>query len=279
MCIRDRPSWTRRTSRRWKTCWPSTRSPIIPPNPLFAWMRNLSRCTLTCERRYRPNRRNWPSKTTSINGAARLTQVRHRIGRKRAKPFRISSGNGRVYTTFAIEFEAFGEADAALVKEGSLVGVGFGDTAETKLAAVGGGKDDVGALQGGKQGDRFHRRQWHVIIDTAGGFFRNHRWPAFQQMLERHPECVAKKCHHDVGFDPRLQLMVQGTDGQLAFQSAKRGLRFGELHVLRGCKKDCVNGHRRDHTKETRWLSTSNSLTNCWRTTRSPKTSLAKTVY
>jgi hypothetical protein len=26
---------SRRTSRRWKTCWPSTRSPIIPPNPLF----------------------------------------------------------------------------------------------------------------------------------------------------------------------------------------------------------------------------------------------------
>jgi len=33
------PSWTSRTSKRWKTCWPSTRSPTIPPNPSFAWMR------------------------------------------------------------------------------------------------------------------------------------------------------------------------------------------------------------------------------------------------
>src|ERR1035441_8891268 len=117
----------------------------------------------------------------------RLAQVRHETGQKWAKPFRISSGNGRVYTTFSIEVKAIGEADVELLKEGSLFGVGFGDTAETKLAAVGGGKDDVGALQGGQQGDGFHRRQWRGIIDTAGGFLRNHRWPAFQQMLERHP--------------------------------------------------------------------------------------------
>src|SRR5260370_36741870 len=108
-----------------------------------------------------------------------LAQVRHETGREWAKPFRISSGNSRVYTTFSIEFEAFGEADVELLKEGSLVGFGLGDTAETKLAAVGGGKDAVGALQGGQQGDVFHRRQWRGIIDTAGGFFRNHRWPAF----------------------------------------------------------------------------------------------------
>lgn len=35
-----------------------------------------------------------------------LTQVRHDRERRAAKSFRISSGNHRVYTTFAIEFEA-----------------------------------------------------------------------------------------------------------------------------------------------------------------------------
>src|ERR1039458_10141345 len=47
----------------------------------------------------------------------------------------------------------------------------------------------------------------------------------------------------------------------------------------RGCKLNCVNGHRKNDTKETRWPSTSTSSTNCWRTTRSPKTSLAKMVF
>src|SRR5258708_21324943 len=35
-----------------------------------------------------------------------------------------------------------------------------------------------------------------------------------------------------------------------------------------GYKLNCVNGHRKDHTKETRWLLTSNSSTSCWRTTK-----------
>src|ERR1035438_852622 len=53
----------------------------------------------------------------------------------------------------------------------------------------------------------------------------------------------------------------------------------GNAHAGRGgCKLNCVNGHRKNDTKETRWPSTSTSSTNCWRTTRSPKTSLAKMV-
>ena len=39
---------------------------------------------------------------------------------------------------------------------------------------------------------------------------------------------------------------------------------------------DCVNGHRKEHTKETRWLWTSDSSTSCWWTTRSQKTSWGK---
>ncbi len=44
-----------------------------------------------------------------------LAEVRHDRGRKAGKPFRISSGNRRVYTTFAIEFEPFGEAEPELL--------------------------------------------------------------------------------------------------------------------------------------------------------------------
>jgi hypothetical protein len=46
-----------------------------------------------------------------------------------------------------------------------------------------------------------------------------------------------------------------------------------QLLIERGYKVNCVNGHRKDQTKETRWLSTSDSSTSCWRTIRSQKTS------
>ncbi len=40
----------------------------------------------------------------------------------------------------------------------------------------------------------------------------------------------------------------------------------------RGYKLNCVNDHRKEHTEETRWLSTLNSSTSCWRTIKSQKT-------
>jgi hypothetical protein len=38
----------------------------------------------------------------------RLTQVRHGMVENPPNPFRISSGNSRVYTTFAIELKTLG---------------------------------------------------------------------------------------------------------------------------------------------------------------------------
>ena len=46
-----------------------------------------------------------------------LTEVRHDSRRKAAKSFRISSGNRRVYTTFAIEFETLGETQSELLEQ------------------------------------------------------------------------------------------------------------------------------------------------------------------
>jgi hypothetical protein len=65
-----------------------------------------------------------------------LTQVRHGAGWNCANWLRISSGCGRVYTTFAVEFEAVGKADAELLKERLLLGRGFGDAAQTDLMTV-----------------------------------------------------------------------------------------------------------------------------------------------
>jgi hypothetical protein len=42
---------------------------------------------------------------------------------------------------------------------------------------------------------------------------------------------------------------------------------------IRGCKLNCVNGHQKDHTKETRWPLTSNSSISCWPATKRRKTS------
>lgn len=56
-----------------------------------------------------------------IDGAFRfceqLTQVRHDGGREAGKAFRISSGDRRVYTTFAIELEPPGEAETELLQK------------------------------------------------------------------------------------------------------------------------------------------------------------------
>jgi hypothetical protein len=47
-----------------------------------------------------------------------LAEVRHDWGRESGKSFIISSGNRQVYTTFAIEFEVLGKAEAGLVQVG-----------------------------------------------------------------------------------------------------------------------------------------------------------------
>ena len=46
-----------------------------------------------------------------------------------------------------MEFETFGQAEAELVEQGFLLRRGFGDAAQADLASVGGGQNDVGALQ------------------------------------------------------------------------------------------------------------------------------------
>jgi hypothetical protein len=90
--------------------------------------------------------------------ALTLTELRHDWGRKSAKWFRISLGNGRVYTTFAIEFEPFGEGEAELSQKRFLLGGGFGDPRKANLTTVGSGQDNVGALQRGQESESLYCR-------------------------------------------------------------------------------------------------------------------------
>src|ERR1022692_250404 len=85
-----------------------------------------------------------------------LAQVRHGMGSETANPFRISSGYSRVCTTLAIELEVFGQAGAELPEQKFLLCRWLGYAAQTDLPTVGSGKNDIGALQGGKQRDGPH---------------------------------------------------------------------------------------------------------------------------
>src|SRR3954469_19655990 len=149
-------------------------------------------------------------------GSSQLAEVRHGSGRNWSKCFRINSGDGRVYTTLAVEFEMLGETDTELQEERSLLGRGFGDAAQPDLVAIGGGKDDIGTLQRGKQSERPHRREWLGGLDAAHRR-RNNCGLALQQIFQRDPERVAQKGHHHVSLDTRLPLMKQRPNRQLAF--------------------------------------------------------------
>ena len=56
-------------------------------------------------------------RSQALNGGIALTEVRHDWGRESGKPFRFSSGSGRVCTTFAIQFEVFRKAETELLEE------------------------------------------------------------------------------------------------------------------------------------------------------------------
>src|SRR3982750_3571715 len=75
-----------------------------------------------------------------------LAEVRHDKAEEAAKSFRISSGNGRVCTTFAAEFEAFGEDKTELLQEHLLLSRRFGNAAQADLAAIGSRQNDIGAF-------------------------------------------------------------------------------------------------------------------------------------
>ena len=118
--------------------------------------------------------------------------------------------------------------------------------------------------------------QWEIVAATPQ---ISELWliPLLETMLQQFP-FVIRGFHSDNGSEfinytvARLlgKLLIEQTKSR-AYHSGDNGL----VEAKNGgrYKLNCVNGHRKDHTKETRWLSTSNSSTSCWRTTKSQKTS------
>lgn len=79
-----------------------------------------------------------------------LAEVRHEKVEGAANSLRINSGNRRVYTTFAVEFEALGKGEIELMQQRFLLCRGFGNAAQTNLAAVSRWQNNGGALQSGE---------------------------------------------------------------------------------------------------------------------------------
>ncbi len=88
-----------------------------------------------------------PERATCLSGP--LTQVRHERGHRWPKWFRISSGYRRICTTFVLKSKMFWQADSELPEQRFLISCWLGNPPQPDLAAIGGGQDDVGALQRG----------------------------------------------------------------------------------------------------------------------------------
>jgi hypothetical protein len=69
------------------------------------------------------------------------------------------------------------------MKEGFLFGRRFGDAPEPNLATIGGGEDNVGALQRGKQGESFNGGQRLSVIVSTHRWLRHNRGSPLEQMF------------------------------------------------------------------------------------------------
>src|SRR5258708_36671046 len=101
----------------------------------------------------------------------------------------------------------FGQADAELLEEGFLLSGRLGNASQTDLMTVGGGQDDVGAVQGGKQSERPHRRKRLSVIDSARRWPRHNRGWALQHMFQRDPETAAPQRTQRVSLYARLPVV------------------------------------------------------------------------
>lgn len=111
----------------------------------------------------------------------------------------------------------FGEGQLELVEQELEVFLGLGVAGHDDLAAVGGGQVDVEHLHGGELFEHGARGQ------PAGG--------AFEPGLEGHLQAVGEEGYEDVGMDAAFELVVDGAQGQVAFEFFEGLFDFGELEV------------------------------------------------
>src|SRR6266851_2557994 len=118
----------------------------------------------------------------------------------------------------------------------------------------------IGGLQEGTKGRQKANKALVVIAAQADG-------PGIGRIRMRMiPDASAENLHPFIVdcSEPGSTLHSDGWHGYSGLE--KKGFER-EVTIVgrRGYKLNCVNGHRKDQTKETRWLSTSNSSTSCWR--------------
>ena len=112
-----------------------------------------------------------------------------------------------------------GNGDLQLIEELLLFGGGLRHTTEPDLAPVGRREDNVRALERREVRQGLRRREAGAAVA--------------QQMFQCDPERVPEKRDEEMRLHASLELMEYRPDGQLTFQGAKGGLRFGQLDVLR----------------------------------------------
>src|SRR5436190_511339 len=115
-----------------------------------------------------------------------LTQVRQLDGESRAKSFRRESEGQKSALHFEVRSKAVRQLNTEVMEEELLLSVRSSDSTKADLTAIGCGKDNIGAVKGGEQGERFG---WGEI--GMGGL---------EQMLQRHPKGIAEESNEDMSL-------------------------------------------------------------------------------
>src|SRR5712692_9219478 len=106
-----------------------------------------------------------------------------------------------------MESDALRWTEVQLRQQILLLRSGGGNPSQADFASLGGGQNNVGALQGGKQSQSLGRCHLQILPS--------------QEVLQGHPERIAQERHQDVRLHPPLQPMKHRPNRQLAFQSPK----------------------------------------------------------
>src|SRR5579871_2409369 len=205
-----------------------------PATMIWRWLRAAA-ITVLCRSSPKWLVKRKPRQLPSIDSSG-LAEVRHEGGQKSAKCCGISSGNGRVYTTFAVTLKPIGQVQPQLTKQSFLLVRRFSDAAQTDFTAIGGRQNNVGALERREQGegtqgrDRLSLRGFRFAGRSGLGWQRS---LPLEQMLQGDPQRISQKGNHHMSFDARFQLMKQGSNRKLALERPKGSFGFGQLHVLR----------------------------------------------
>lgn len=112
----------------------------------------------------------------------------------------------------------FRQSEGELLEKKEKVRFGMGVAGENDFASIGGGQMDIEHLHGG---ELFEDRAWG---ESAG--------PGFEAGLEGDLKTVGQEGDKDVGFDPFLTLVVDGPDGQIAFEFLEGLFDLCELQVI-----------------------------------------------